>query len=125
MRWFMSCLVLILPFLMARIGRGWKNNPPGQINGVYGYRTRWSGKSQETWDYAHQRIAALWIKTGVVLLVSSVAALAACWVLAAGELFYILSAAMMLVQTAVMLGTIFPVEKGLREHFDEEGKRIQ
>ena len=65
------------------------------------------------------------IKTGVVLLVSSVAALAACWVLAAGELFYILSAAMMLVQTAVMLGTIFPVGKGLREHFDEEGKRIQ
>lgn len=108
----MSCLVLMLPLLMAGIGRGWKNNPPGQMNGVYGYRTRWSGKSQETWDYAHQRIAALWMKTGVVLLVFSVAALAACWVRAAGELFYILSAAMILVQTAVMLAPFSLWKKG-------------
>lgn len=120
----MSCLVLMLPLLMAGIGRGWKNNPPGQMNGVYGYRTRWSGKSQETWDYAHQRIAALWMKTGVVLLVFSVAALAACWVRAAGELFYIIRSYDTGTDSRNAC-TIFPVEKGLREHFDEEGKRIQ
>lgn len=124
MQWFMLCIVLLLPLFMLGIGRGWEKNPPGKINGVYGYRTRWSGKSQETWDYAQRRIARMWRIAGALLLIFSAAVLALCWMLE-GDRFYILSGLIMLIQVVVMVGTIFPVEKGLREHFDEEGRRIR
>lgn len=121
----MLCIGLLLPLLMLGIGRGWKKNPPGQINGVYGYRTKWSGKSQETWDYAHRLVAALWIRLGAILLAVSAAVLGVCLFLIEDESFYNLSAIVMIIQTAAMLATIYPVEKGLRTHFDEDGRRIR
>ena len=42
--------------------------PPKKINGVYGYRTPRSMKSQENWDIAQRYSSRLMLKQGVVML---------------------------------------------------------
>ncbi len=47
---YMLAADLLLPLLMALLGRRFRTHPPKEINGVYGYRTARSMKSRETWD---------------------------------------------------------------------------
>ena len=42
--------------------------PPKKINGIYGYRTSRSMKSQENWDIAQRYSSRLMLKQGLVLL---------------------------------------------------------
>lgn len=48
--------------------------PPKKINGIYGYRTMRSIKSQEAWDFAQQYSSKRIIKWGVILIVISLIA---------------------------------------------------
>ena len=43
------------------------NFPPKKINRLYGYRTKNSMKSQETWDFAQKFSASQMIKLGLLL----------------------------------------------------------
>jgi uncharacterized membrane protein len=58
---------LLIPIGMVAFGLLFKFKPPKKINILYGYRTARSMKSQEAWDYAHSRIATIWINIGVAL----------------------------------------------------------
>ena len=42
--------------------------PPKKINGIYGYRTSRSMKSQENWDIAQRFSSRLMLKQGLVML---------------------------------------------------------
>ncbi len=42
--------------------------PPKKINGIYGYRTSRSMKSQENWDRAQRYSSRLMLKQGLVML---------------------------------------------------------
>jgi uncharacterized membrane protein len=42
--------------------------PPKKINGIYGYRTSRSMKSQENWDIAQRYSSRLMLKQGLVML---------------------------------------------------------
>ena len=42
--------------------------PPKKINGIYGYRTARSMKSQENWDIAQRYSSRLMLKQGLVVL---------------------------------------------------------
>lgn len=42
--------------------------PPKKINGIYGYRTARSMKSQENWDIAQRYSSQLMLKQGLVML---------------------------------------------------------
>ena len=42
--------------------------PPKKINGIYGYRTSRSMKSQENWDIAQRYSSQLMLKQGLVML---------------------------------------------------------
>lgn len=69
---FMTASNLLLPVLMIVIGKVFIKNPPKQINGIYGYRTRRSMKNQAAWDFAHLYCGKLWRKMGWVMLPVSV-----------------------------------------------------
>lgn len=43
--------------------------PPKNINGLYGYRSSFSIKSQEIWDYAQKHAGKQMMKAGLILLV--------------------------------------------------------
>ena len=124
MGFWVFCLAmdLLIPAVMLLLGRRFLTKPPRTINGTYGYRTRRSMKSQAAWDFAHRTCGRLWSRLGMVLLPLS--ALVMLPVLGADTgTAGLWCGAVVLVQTAVLLGSIFPVERALKKEFDQFGKK--
>jgi uncharacterized membrane protein len=46
--------------------------PPKDINNIYGYRTKRSMKSQESWDFAQLFSAKRLIYSGIILMICSI-----------------------------------------------------
>lgn len=121
---FMLSMDLLVPACMIGLGQRFLKSAPQKINPVFGYRTTMSMKNQDTWAFAHSYCGKLWVQCGKVLLAASVAAM----------LFFLgkdiskisaAGAAVCIVQTVVMVGTLFPVERALKRTFDKDGNRIQ
>ena len=120
--WFMLISDLLIPMIMI-IG-GWMmwRHTPKDINGFVGYRTPRSMKNRDTWDFAHIYCGRLWWKIGWMMLVPS---------MLVNVPFYgstddtIGGAGVILVtiQTAILIVSIFPTEKALKNNFDEDGRK--
>ena len=120
--WFMLISDLLIPMIMI-IG-GWMmwRHTPKNIIGFVGYRTPRSMKNRDTWDFAHIYCGRLWWKIGWMMLVPSVIV---------NIPFYgstddkIGGAGVILItiQTAVLIVSIFPTEKALKNNFDEDGRK--
>ena len=124
MGFWVFCLAmdLLIPAMMLLLGRRFLTKPPRTINGTYGYRTRRSMKSQAAWDFAHRTCGRLWSRLGLVMLPLS--ALVMLPVLGADTgTVGLWCGAVALVQTAVLLGSIFPVERALKKEFDQFGRK--
>ena len=124
MGFWVFCLAmdLLIPAVMLLLGRRFLTKPPRTINGTYGYRTRRSMKNQAAWDFAHRTCGRLWSRLGLVLLPLS--ALVMLPVLGADTgTVGLWCGTVVLVQTAVLLGSIFPVERALKKEFDQFGRK--
>lgn len=121
--WISVALVYALvPLIM--IGAGWMmyKHPPKAINGIIGYRTTRSSVNQQTWDFAQNYAGRLWIRWGIWMLLGSMAAflLVSLW---GQEMAGIMGTVFCLLQCAVMVASIYFVEKALKENFDKFGNR--
>ena len=114
---YCTAMCLLIPGVMLYFGRRFLNKPPKTIHSVYGYRTRRSMKNQQTWDFAHQVCGKLWVRVGAVLLPLSLLAMLPALGRDA-EAVGIWCIPVVGVQLAVIIGTIFPVEKALKRKFD-------
>ncbi len=116
--WLMLACDLIVPVTMILVGRMMRRHAPKEINMTFGYRTKRSMQNEETWKFAHDFCGRLWWKTG--------------WVLGAVTVIFQIALirsdentisswgiGVMLVQTAVMLLTILPVERALKRTFGD------
>lgn len=120
---FMTICNLLIPVLMIVIGRVFVKNPPKTINGIYGYRTSMSRKSQATWDFAQQYCGKLWRKIGWVMLPLSVIAMLP----AVGKSDDIVGGAGAVIETVeciMLFLSILPVERALKKRFDKDGNAI-
>lgn len=116
--------LLLIPAVMVGFGMVCKKNPPKNINSWYGYRTSRSMASQEAWDFAHQVCGRIWRRWGIAMLPVSVLLLLPVFgrtVAVVGIWTCILVTA----QCVVLIATIFPVERALKENFDQFGHRIR
>ena len=119
---FLTAMDLLIPAIMVGFGTRFLKHPPKTINALYGYRTARSMKNQETWRFAHETCGRLWVRLGAVLLLLSLAAAAMTFgrgVETAG----IVSAAVVVVQVVVVIGSIVPVERALKRNFDDQGRK--
>lgn len=119
---FFAIALMLMPATMIGFGLLWRKNPPGKINMAYGYRTTWSMKSQETWDFAHKYAAKIWLNTGIPLAVISIALLLVFRNAdkdKLGQVVTIINA----VQVIGLLLPIAPTEIALRNRFDKNGRR--
>lgn len=119
---FCAVMCLMIPGVVLFFGRCFLKHPPKNINSLYGYRTTRSMRSQETWDFAHETCGRLWVRLGMILLVLSLIALA----LVFGqdvETVGIVSGVLTAIQTVVLVGSIFPVERALKQNFDDFGRK--
>ena len=64
----MVIAVSFVPLIMIIFGNMFLKNPPKKPNWAFGYRTKFSVKSQETWDFSQNLIGKYWKTLGLVLL---------------------------------------------------------
>ena len=124
MGFWIFCLVmcLLIPAVMIGIGWRFRHRPPKTINGLYGYRTARSMQNQQTWRFAHETCGRLWLRIGLVLLPVSIAAMLPS--LGRGtDTVGLWCVGVVLVQTALLVSSIFPVERALKRTFDDYGRK--
>ena len=118
----MLAVDLLVPAIMIFAGRGFKKCPPKSINHFYGYRTRMSMKNQDTWVFAHKYCGKLWVKWGFAMLIPTAIA----YIVLIGadiESISVAGGVICVLQSLIMLWTIYPTEKALRREFDENGQK--
>lgn len=97
-------------------------NPPGEINGGYGYRTTRSMRNRETWAFAQAYSGWFWYKAGRPALAVSLL-----WMLllfgrdagTVGNAGLILTA----LQMVPFLAVIPVTERALKREFDDLGRK--
>ena len=113
---------LIVPAIMVGFGLLWRKRPPRSINSLYGYRTSWSQKSKETWEFAHKYIAKIWLYIGIPLGVITIVLFFVFHNISDDALLEFIYA-ITFIQTIILLLTIIPTEIELRKKFDKNGNR--
>lgn len=119
---FMLLTSLLLPIIMIGFGRYFMNNPPKEINMVWGYRTTLSMKNMDTWVFAHKYFGGLWNKFGVAMLVLSIIPMIFV-INKSTDTIGVASIVILLVQFIVLFWTIYLTEKALRNNFDDCGNK--
>ena len=121
--YIMLLVILLMPLMMVGFGLLLMKNPPKRINSVYGYRTRRSVRSQDTWEFAHHYFGKLWLVCGLVSIPISLVPM--CLVLGKSEQVISVTGLIVLgLQTLLMLVTIILTERALKNNFDEFGKPL-
>lgn len=119
---FMFSCNLLIPLVIIIFGWVMLKHPPKKINGVYGYRTSMSMKNQDTWDFAHKVCGRLWWKIGwAMLLLSAVVQLP--FINGDNSTIGMAGIILCIIQCLILIGSIFPVEKALKENFNPDGSR--
>ena len=117
---FMTCCTLLIPVIMVCTGAALRRGKFSTINPVSGYRTRRSMQNQQTWDYAQREFGRLWMRWGVLMLVSAAVIMLLLLgkevptIGTVGGIFTVLQMLPLLLSIAV-------IEKKLRRTFDENG----
>lgn len=65
---FMLVSCAMIPAMMIVIGRWFMHGGPKERNMLFGYRTKRSMQSPETWVFAHHYCGKLWLRLGLILL---------------------------------------------------------
>ncbi len=113
---------LLIPVVMIVSGWAMWKHTPKRINPWKGYRTERSMKNEDTWKFAHDYCGKLWWKWGWIILLPS--AIPLLFVLNASEdAVGFTAVAVLVVQSIVMIGAIFPTESALKMTFDKDGNR--
>lgn len=119
---FMLAMVLLIPGCMVVLGRSFTKNPPGEINGGYGYRTSRSMRNQETWTFAQRYSGRFWVRAGRPTLAVSLV-----WMvlLFGSELNTMANFGLLLtaLQMVPFLAVIPATERALKRNFDDFGRK--
>lgn len=119
---FMAIMVLMIPLTMIGLGAYFKKKAPRKINFLFGYRTAMSMKNKDTWEFAHHYAGKVWLITGWIVLVITIAIM----LMLLGqdtETIGLAGGIISLIQCVPLLAVIPVTEKALRKKFDEHGNR--
>ena len=119
--YLMLLVMLITPLTMVGFGLVFLKNPPKSINSFYGYRTKRSMKNQDTWDFAHHVCGKIWLVCGLVSIPFS---LIPVWLVVdkSKDVVSLTGLIVLGLQVVLLLVSLTPVERALKNHFDEFGK---
>jgi len=116
----MENLIILLPVIVGPIfiilGLTMLKLPPKRINGIYGYRTRSSRKSQERWDFAQKFAAREMMRIGGLLMITSAIGV---FYKPEGKVAATIAFAILIFFIAILLVRI---EKAIKKRFSEVGE---
>lgn len=120
--WLFLLFNMLIPVIMIVFGKVFENNAPRKINHFCGYRTTMSMKNQDTWKFAHKYCGRVWKKVGLIMSVVTLILTIVTFSLSEDTQGGICGI-IVTVQTIILIGSIFPVEKALKKNFDKDGCR--
>lgn len=120
--WFMFLCNML--YSLAMIIGGWFmwKHCPKNINSVCGYRSRRSKMNLDTWGFAHENCGKRWWKIGWMMLIPTIVIQIPFY----GEsdnAIGTLSIVICVIECIILLISILPTEKALKETFNEDGTR--
>lgn len=119
LEWILSFLsAQVIPVTILAAGYYYKNRVPKTMKS--GYRTARSTRSRESWVYAHRMLGRLWRPLGWVLLTVSFFGMFAVLMVNKDALEKA-TTVLCTVQAAAMLASLIPIERALKQNFDENG----
>ena len=120
--WFWLICDLFIPLVMIVVGRMTWKHCPKNINSLIGYRTTRSMINMDTWKFAHEYCGKLWWKLGWLILI--ITALMYIPLYQGNDnMIGIAGVVLITIQCTVLIISIYPTEKALKEHFTDDGTR--
>ena len=120
----MLAVNLLIPAMMIGFGLMLLKKPPSKVNGLVGYRTSRSMKNQDTWDFAQRYMGKVWWKWGWIMLPPVVLAQALTLLCPDVNSMCSWSLVPTTAETVVLMVSIIPVERALKQNFDRDGNRM-
>lgn len=120
--WFWLICDLFIPLVMIVVGRMTWKHCPKNINSLIGYRTTRSMKNLDTWKFAHEYCGKLWWKLGWLIMILT-ALMHIPLYQSNDNIIGIAGVVLITIQCTVLIISIYPTEKALKEHFTDDGTR--
>lgn len=120
---FMLICNLLIPAVAIWYGRRFQANPPREPNGVFGYRTARSMKSRDAWNFAQRKMGQVWGRWGFAMAPLAVVCQALTLLCPTVDGMCLWSLPITVAEVALLLLSMIPVERALKENFDENGRR--
>ena len=120
--WFWLICDLFIPLVMIVVGRMTWKHCPKNINSLIGYRTTRSMKNMDTWKFAHEYCGKLWWKLGWLIMILTVLMYIPLYQ-SNDNIIGIAGVVLITIQCTVLIISIYPTEKALKEHFNDDGTR--
>lgn len=99
----------------------WKHCPE-KINSFVGYRSRRSMRNRETWRFAHEHCGKRWWRIGWIMLLPTVLVQIPFYGKDDDTVGW-LGLAICIVECTILLLSVLPTEKALKDSFTEDGQR--
>ncbi len=119
---FTLAMEMLIPGSMIVLGRSFAKNPPGEINGGYGYRTARSMRNRETWAFAQRYSGRFWVRAGRPVLAVSLVWMALLFGREADTVAH-LGLLLTGLQMVPFLAVIPATERALKREFDDIGRK--
>ena len=120
--WFWLICDLLIPLVMIVVGRMTWKHCPKNINSLIGYRTTRSMKNMDTWKFAHEYCGKLWWKLGWLIMILTALMYIPLYQ-GNDNMVGIAGVVLITIQCTVLIISIYPTEKALKEHFTDDGTR--
>ena len=120
--WFWLICDLFIPLVMIVVGRMTWKHCPKNINSLIGYRTTRSMKNMDTWKFAHEYCGKLWWKLGWLIMILTAVMYIPLYQ-GNDNMVGIAGVVLITIQCTVLIISIYPTEKALKEHFTDDGTR--
>ena len=120
--WFWLICDLFIPLVMIVVGRMTWKHCPKNINSLIGYRTTRSMKNMDTWKFAHEYCGKLWWKLGWLIMILTALMYIPLYQ-GNDNIIGIAGVVLITIQCTVLIISIYPTEKALKEHFTDDGTR--
>ena len=120
--WFWLICDLFIPLVMIVVGRMTWKHCPKNINSLIGYRTTRSMKNMDTWKFAHEYCGKLWWKLGWLIMILTALMYIPLYQ-GNDNMIGIAGVVLITIQCTVLIISIYPTEKALKEHFTDDGTR--
>ena len=121
--WFMFICNMLYSVTMIVAGWFMWKHSPKKINSVVGYRSKRSMINMNTWKFAHENCGKRWWKIGWIMLVPTIL-IQITFYGKSDDLIGWIGLGICIVECTILLVSIIPTERALKEAFTEDGIRV-